>query len=61
MALALLRSTDPSSEQRIRKQVTRLLKLAERIAVNENDGELHDRVRWVKTQMEENHVVQKNE
>lgn len=56
MALSMLWSADLGSLLRVRQQATRLLKKAERIALNENDDKLHHYVQWVKTQMEENHV-----
>jgi CHAT domain-containing protein len=60
MALALLRSADLSTERRVRAQASRLLKMAERIARNEEDEELTRRAQWVQAQMEDNDVVPKN-
>jgi CHAT domain-containing protein/tetratricopeptide (TPR) repeat protein len=60
MALALLRSADLSSQQRVHQKAARLLKMAQRIALSEGDDDLLQRVQWVHAQMENYHVDQKN-
>ena len=60
MALALLQSADLSTMRRIDQEAARLLQRADRIATLEDDHKLRARVRWVSAQMEDAHVVQKN-
>jgi CHAT domain-containing protein len=55
-ALALLHSSELSSEGRVRQKAARLLKRAARIAANEGDDALRRRVEWVRAQLEEDHV-----
>jgi CHAT domain-containing protein/tetratricopeptide (TPR) repeat protein len=61
MALAMLRSADISSQRSARQKASRLLKMAQRLAVNEADDDLRDRVQWVQTEMEVDDVVKKND
>lgn len=57
MAVAMLRLADPSTEARLRRQASRLLAHASRIAAREDDEELRARVAWASAQMEDGHVV----
>lgn len=55
-AAGLLRSADPGTERRVRQQATRLLAHAARIAASEDDEPLRQRVEWVRSQLEDDHV-----